>query len=175
MSGFGIARRFLAVTAALLVAGWATTAPAQETKNEEPKKEKNILEMAKDSGNLKTFARLVEAAGLTATFTGKEAHTVFAPTDEAFQKLGQAKLDELLKPENKAQLQKILKHHVLAGKHNAAEIKGMKTAKTLSGGNVKIEVKDANVMIDQGKVTKADAMASNGVIHIIDTVLMPAN
>ncbi|MBW7904203.1 MAG: fasciclin domain-containing protein [Phycisphaerae bacterium] len=171
MFGTSVVQKVMVMIAA---AAFSTSvAVAQEVHKEQPKP-KNIVELAKDSGNLKTFVKLIEAADLASTFSGKGPYTVFAPTDEAFKKLGQAKLDEWMKPENKAKLQKILKNHVLEGHKAAADIKAMKTAKTLAGTEIKISIKDNHVMIEGAKVVKADTEAGNGVIHIVDTVLMPA-
>jgi uncharacterized surface protein with fasciclin (FAS1) repeats len=115
----------------------------------------------------------VKAAGLVETLQGKGPFTVFAPTDEAFAKLPVGTVEDLLKPENKAKLVSILTYHVVAGSVSSAQVVKMTSAKTVEGRSVKISTKDGSVMIDNAKVVKADVMASNGVIHVIDTVLLP--
>ena len=155
----------------MVLAGWTGLSLAQEKKPEQPKP-KDIVEVAKNTDDLKTFSKLLESAGLVETLKGKGPYTVFAPTDDAFSKLGK-RLEELQKPENKAELQGILKNHVLEGRHAAADIKKMKSAKTLAGERVMIRVKDDVVMVDKAKVAKADTEAANGLIHVVDVVLMP--
>lgn len=146
--------------------------PPKKPDKPEPPKAKNIVDTAKQN-KLTTFCTLVEKAGLAETLNGKGPYTVFAPTDEAFNKLGKERLENLQKPENKAELQRILKNHVLAAEKHAAEIQKMKEAETLAGTKLLITVKDNVVMIEAAKVTKADIKAGNGLIHEIDTVLMP--
>ncbi len=166
-----LVRRWLPVATIVVLAGWTGLSLAQE-KKPDPPKPKDVVEVAKDAGDLKTFCKLLDAAGLVDTLKGKGPYTVFAPTDGAFKKLGK-KLDELQKPENKAELQRVLKNHVLDGRKNAADLKAMKLVKTLAGEELKITVKNDVVMIDVAKVTKADTEASNGLIHQIDAVLVP--
>jgi uncharacterized surface protein with fasciclin (FAS1) repeats len=136
-------------------------------------KPKDIVTTAVSAGNFKTLAKALEAAGLVETLKGKGPYTVFAPTDEAFAKLPKETLESLLKPENKEKLAGILKYHVVAGQTLAKDVVKLKEAKTVQGGNVKIEVKDGNVFVDGAKVTKTDIVTSNGVIHVIDTVILP--
>jgi transforming growth factor-beta-induced protein len=167
-----LVRRWLPVATIVVLAGWTGLSLAQE-KKPEPPKPKDIVDVAKDTSNLKTFCKLLESAGLVDTLKGKGPYTVFAPTDEAFKKLGK-ELDELQKPENKAKLQRILKNHVLEGRKNAADVKAMKSAKSLAGEELKITVKNDVVMIEGAKVTKVDTDASNGLIHVVDAVLVPA-
>ncbi len=120
-----------------------------------------------------TLVAAVKAAGLVETLKGQGPFTVFAPTDEAFAKLPKETLESLLKPENKDQLKAILTYHVVAGKVMAADVVKLKDAKTVNGKSVTIEVADGGVKIDGAKVTKTDIACSNGVIHIIDTVILP--
>jgi uncharacterized surface protein with fasciclin (FAS1) repeats len=167
-----LVRRWLPVATIVVLAGWTGLSLAQE-KKPEPPRPKDIVDVAKDTSDLKTFCRLLESAGLVDTLKGKGPYTVFAPTDEAFKKLGK-ELDELQKLENKAKLQRILKNHVLEGRKSAADVKAMKSAKTLAGEELKITAKNDVVMIDAAKVTKADTDASNGLIHVVDAVLVPA-
>ncbi|HSB87849.1 MAG TPA: fasciclin domain-containing protein, partial [Ilumatobacteraceae bacterium] len=108
------------------------------------------------------------------TLKGKGPFTVFAPTDEAFAKLPAGTLADLLKPENKAKLVSILTYHVVPGKVMASQVTGLKSAKTVNGQSVTISVVDGKVMIDEAHVVKTDIATSNGVIHVIDTVLLPA-
>ncbi len=166
-------RRGLWTTAAVMLAlaGWTSASMAQEQKPEAPKP-KDIVAVAGQQSNLKTFSKLLESSGLVETLKGKGPYTVFAPADEAFKKLG-TRLDELQKPEQKAELLRILKHHVLEGRKTAADVGNLKSAKTLAGGQVTITVKDDVVMVDTAKVAKADIEATNGLIHVIDTVLTP--
>ena len=135
--------------------------------------EKDIVDTAVAAGQFKTLAAALGAAGLIETLKGKGPFTVFAPTDDAFAKLPPGTVEGLLKPENKAKLTAILTYHVVAGKVTAADVVKLKDAKTVNGATVKITVNGKTVMINDAKVTKADIVASNGVIHVIDTVLLP--
>jgi uncharacterized surface protein with fasciclin (FAS1) repeats len=145
--------------------------PAERGKKvEPPAKEKDIVDTAKADATLKTFCKLLEAAGLEKELKEKGPFTVFAPTDAAFEKLGKEKVDELMKPENKAELKKFLLHHLVRGKHMAKDLEGQKELKTMSG-EVKVTVKDGKVTIDTAEIVKADLAASNGVIHHIDATL----
>ena len=125
------------------------------------------------AGGFNTLVAAIKAAGLVDTLKGAGPFTVFAPTDAAFAKLPAGTLESLLKPENKAKLVKILTYHVVAGKVMAADVVKLKSAKTVEGESVTIKVVNGTVMVDKAKVTKTDIEASNGVIHVIDTVLMP--
>ena len=125
------------------------------------------------AANFNTLAAALKAADLIDTLKGPGPFTVFAPTDEAFAKLPAGALDDLLKPENKAKLQKILKYHVVSGKVMAASVMKLRSAKTVQGQNVSVKKMNGAVMIDGATVTKTDIVASNGVVHVIDTVLMP--
>ena len=133
----------------------------------------DIVDTAVSAGMFKTLVAAVQAAGLVDTLKGDGPFTVFAPTDEAFAKLPAGTVENLLKPENKAMLVKILTYHVVAGKVAAADVVKLKSAKTVQGQTVKIKAKGGKVMINKSNVVKADIMTSNGVIHVIDTVLMP--
>ena len=134
---------------------------------------KDIVDTAVAAGNFKTLVAAVKAAGLVDTLKGKGPFTVFAPTDEAFAKLPAGTVEELLKPENKKKLTDILTYHVVAGKVMAADVKTME-AKTVQGSSAAIKVADGKVTIDKANVVKTDIEASNGVIHVIDAVIMPA-
>lgn len=156
-------RKFCLVLAALLLA-----LPAMAADNG-----KDIVDTAMAAGQFNTLAKALQAAGLVDTLKGKGPFTVFAPTDDAFAKLPAGTLDDLLKPENKEKLKSILLYHVVSGKVTAAKVMKMKSAKTLNGQEVKISVSDGKVMVNDATVVKPDVMASNGVIHVIDTVLLP--
>jgi len=134
---------------------------------------KDIVDTAIAAGSFNTLAKALTAAGLVDTLKGKGPFTVFAPTDDAFAKLPAGTLDDLLKPENKEKLKGILTYHVASGKVKAAVVTKRKTIKTLNGQQLKITVKDGTVMVDNAKITKADIMCSNGVIHVIDAVVLP--
>jgi uncharacterized surface protein with fasciclin (FAS1) repeats len=125
------------------------------------------------AGNFNTLVAAVKAAGLVDTLKGPGPFTVFAPTDEAFAKLPSGTLENLLKTENKQRLQSILKYHVIAGKVLARDVVKLDSAKTVQGQSVAIKTTNGTVMIDNAKVTKPDIAASNGVIHVVDTVILP--
>ncbi len=136
---------------------------------------KTILETAAAAGSFKTLAAALHAAGLTEALSGHGPFTVFAPTDEAFAKLPEGTVESLLKPENKAKLQAILKYHVVAGQVGALAAISAKSAATLQGSSVHITVDDGKVKINQATVVKPDVETSNGIIHVIDSVLLPAS
>ncbi len=133
---------------------------------------KDIVAVASSAQNFKTLVAAVRAAGLVETLQGKGPFTVFAPTDEAFAKLPAGTVEDLLKPENKEKLVAILKYHVLPGKFLAADVKTME-AKTAEGQSVKLKVSDEGVTVDNARVVKTDLLAENGVIHVIDSVILP--
>ena len=132
----------------------------------------DIVAVATSTGSFKTLVAAVKAAGLVETLQGKGPFTVFAPTDEAFSKLPAGTVDDLLKPENKDKLVAILTYHVVPGKVMAADVKTM-MVKTVNGKELSIKVDDGKVTVNGAKVIKTDVAASNGVIHVIDTVLLP--
>ncbi len=138
------------------------------------KKGGDIVDTAVSAGMFNTLVAAVKAAGLVETLKGDGPFTVFAPTDEAFAKLPAGTVENLLKPENKDLLVKILTYHVVSGKVMAADVVKLKSAKTVQGQLVKIKVKKGGVTLNKTtKVVKTDIMTSNGVIHVIDSVLMP--
>jgi len=141
---------------------------------EHPASPDGIVAIAASAGNFTTFLAAVEAAGLEEKLNSKGPFTVFAPTDEAFAKLPKGKLEDLLKPANKAQLAGLLACHVVPGMIMAEDCKTMK-ATNVSGQDLSIKVTDDGVTVDGAKVVKADLVASNGVIHAIDTVIVPAS
>jgi uncharacterized surface protein with fasciclin (FAS1) repeats len=134
---------------------------------------KNIVETAVAAGDFKTLVTALKAAGLVDTLNGPGPFTVFAPTDAAFAKLPAGTVQDLLKPENKEKLVAILTYHVVAGDVTAKDVVKLTEAKTLNGKDVKISVQGGKVMINDATVVKADIACSNGVIHVIDSVLIP--
>jgi len=138
-----------------------------------PLPSKDIVDTAVSAGNFKTLTTALKAAGLVETLKGKGPFTVFAPTDGAFAKLPAGTVDSLLKPENKQKLTAILTYHVVAGNIKAADVVKLTSAKTLNGESVTIKTAGGMVMINDATVVKADITATNGTIHVIDTVLMP--
>jgi uncharacterized surface protein with fasciclin (FAS1) repeats len=131
---------------------------------------KDIVDTAVAAGSFKTLAAALQAAGLVDTLKGKGPFTVFAPTDEAFAKIPKADLDALLK--DKAKLTKVLTYHVVPGKVMAKDVAGLKQAKTVEGQSIRIDT-SAGVKVDGANVVKPDMEASNGVIHVIDSVILP--
>ena len=135
--------------------------------------QKDIVDTAVAAGSFNTLAAALKAAGLVDTLKGKGPFTVFAPTDEAFAKLPVGTIDDLLKPENKDKLVSILTYHVVPGAVDSAKVAKMTSAKTVQGKSVKITAIGGSVMVDGAKVIKADVHASNGIIHVIDSVILP--
>ena len=135
--------------------------------------DKTIVEVAVGSDDFETLVAAVKAADLVETLSGKGPFTVFAPTDEAFGKLPKGTVEELVKPENKDKLSAILKYHVVAGKIMAADVVKLKNAETVQGGKVRIRVKDGKVRVNKANVVKTDIACKNGVIHVIDAVILP--
>ena len=138
-----------------------------------PAPKRDIVDTAVAAGSFKTLAAALKAADLIDALKGAGPFTVFAPTDEAFRKLPAGTVEDLLKPENKAKLQSILKYHVVSGKVLAKQVLKMNTAPTLDGQSINIRVNNGMVMVNDATVTKADIRCSNGVIHVIDSVLLP--
>ena len=134
---------------------------------------RDIVDTAVAAGSFKTLAKALAAADLVQTLKGPGPFTVFAPTDEAFAKLPAGTIEMLLKPENKAKLQRILTYHVVAGKVMASEVVKMRSAKAVSGDTIAIAMRDSVVMVDNAQVVKTDIAVSNGVIHVIDAVILP--
>ena len=134
---------------------------------------KDIVDTAVGAGSFKTLVAAVQAAGLVETLKGAGPFTVFAPTDEAFAKLPAGTVESLLKPENKEKLVAVLTYHVVPGKVMAADVVKLTEAPTVQGSKAKVKVADGTVMIDNAKVVKTDIETSNGVIHVIDAVILP--
>ena len=137
------------------------------------KKQSDIVDTAVAAGSFNTLAAALEAGGLVETLKGDGPYTVFAPTDEAFAKLPDGTLEMLLLPENKDKLVEILTYHVVAGKVTAVEVVTLQTATTANGSDVAIRVVDDTVFINDSRVVATDIGASNGVIHVVDTVILP--
>jgi transforming growth factor-beta-induced protein len=137
--------------------------------------QKDVVDTAVSAGSFKTLVAAVKAAGLVETLKGEGPFTVFAPTDEAFAKLPAGTVESLLKPENKAKLQAILTYHVVPGKVMAADVVKLSGAVTVQGQQVDIAVADGTVTVDKAKVLKTDIACSNGVIHVIDSVILPSD
>lgn len=135
--------------------------------------EKDIVETAVAAGSFKTLAKALEAADLVSTLKGAGPFTVFAPTDDAFAKLPAGTVENLLKPENKDTLRRILTYHVVPGKVMASGVVKLKSAKAVSGDTITVAANGSDVTVDAARVVKTDIAASNGVIHVIDTVIIP--
>lgn len=160
------ARNMIAAVALVAMSSYAIAAS-------HAKATKDIVDTAVGAGSFTTLVTAVKAAGLVDTLKGKGPFTVFAPTDEAFAKLPKGTVENLLKPENKAKLAAILTYHVVPGKILSKDIAGKKTdVKTVQGSKLSVDA-TSGVKVDKASVTKADLMTSNGVIHVIDTVVMP--
>jgi uncharacterized surface protein with fasciclin (FAS1) repeats len=134
---------------------------------------KDIVDTVVAAGNFKTLAKALQAAGLVETLKGAGPFTVFAPTDEAFAKLPAGTIENLLKPENKEKLTAILTYHVVAGKATATDVTSMTSAKTVQGKELRLSTSDGKVRVNDANVIRADIVSSNGVIHVIDAVLLP--
>ncbi len=169
----------LSVVAILLAASSAAVAGKKCAKHSvttvayEKETKMDIVDTAVKAGSFKTLAAALKAAGLMDTLKGKGPFTVFAPSDEAFAKLPAGTVETLLEPDNKDKLAAILTYHVVAGKVMAADVVKLSKAKTVQGSEVKIRVADGKVMVNDANVGKTDIACGNGVIHVIDTVLLP--
>jgi uncharacterized surface protein with fasciclin (FAS1) repeats len=155
----------IAATALVIVATASTRTSGQA--------QKDIVDTAVAAGSFNTLATALTAAGLIDTLRGAGPFTVFAPTDAAFAKLPAGTVESLLKPENKAKLVRLLTYHVVPGKVMAADVVKVTSAKAVSGDTITVTAKDGVVTVDKARVVKTDIAASNGVIHVIDSVIMP--
>jgi uncharacterized surface protein with fasciclin (FAS1) repeats len=164
-------RLLILIVAALSAAALAAGAGARTEGAAPPKK--NIVQTAVAAGQFKTLVKLVKRAGLAGALSGKTQLTVFAPTDAAFAKVPQATLNALLK--NKAQLRTVLLYHVVKGRVPAAKVTMMTSAVTLAKQSIAFSVKDGAVFVNDAKVVKANIATKNGIIHVIDTVLIPSS
>jgi len=161
----------VAVLVVVLAVGVATATAGRATTSGTKMGEKNLVQTAIAAGQFKTLASLLQKAGLAGALEGKGPFTVFAPTDAAFDKVPKATLASLAK--NKMKLRAVLLYHVVKGKVTAAQAMKLQSAKTLEGKSVSIRVSGGKVLVGGATVTKADVMASNGVIHVINKVLIP--
>jgi uncharacterized surface protein with fasciclin (FAS1) repeats len=159
----------VALGALALAMGLATSNPALRAQS------KDVVDTAVAAGSFKTLAKALEAADLVGTLKGAGPFTVFAPTDDAFAKLPAGTLESLLKPENKQKLRRILTYHVVPGKVMASEVVKLNQAEAVSGDTIAIVTKDGGVTVAGARVTGTDVPASNGVIHVIDAVILPKN
>ena len=159
------------ISSLMLVGAFAVGLTVMAVGAAEHHADKDIVETAVAAGTFKTLATALEATGLVETLKGTGPFTVFAPTDEAFAKLPAGTLEALLKDTEK--LKSILLYHVVAGKVMAKDVVKLKSAKTVQGSSAKISLSDGKVMVDEANVVTADIKASNGVIHVIDSVILP--
>lgn len=164
--GFGLA-------AVLLGLSCVSSVRAADTCSATAHKHKDIVDTAVAAGSFKTLAAALGAAGLVDTLKSQGPFTVFAPTDAAFANLPKGTVEGLLKPENRDKLVKILTYHVVPGRVTASDVVKLSKAKTVEGSEAKVTVSQGNVMIDNAKVVQTDIPASNGVIHVIDAVILP--
>jgi uncharacterized surface protein with fasciclin (FAS1) repeats len=168
-----IRKAFISTAACLALAAAALSSPAALAGESTSAASTDVLAAAKQTGQFNTLVTAIEAAGLSATLAGNGPFTVFAPTDEAFAKLPPGTVEDLLKPENKDKLVKVLTYHVVAGKAlSEDELKRTRNAGTVAGADVRTALVRGRLRVNEARVT-ADVKASNGVIHVIDRVLIP--
>jgi len=160
-------KTILTFTSLAVVGMMAATSPVRA---QHPK---DIVDTAVAAGSFNTLAKALTAADLVTTLNGPGPFTVFAPTDEAFAKLPAGTVENLLKPENKAMLRRVLTYHVVPGRVTAADVVKVSFAKAVSGDTLSIKADGSAVTVNNSKVVKTDIAASNGVIHVVDTVLLP--
>ena len=150
-----------------------STAHAQDAATETATAPKDIVDTAVESGKFQTLVKLINASGLAAKLKAKGPYTVFAPSEKAFKKVAESDLKALLLPENKTKLQSLLKSHVLPGKLMAADVVKLTKSKTAQGTEVVIKASGETVTVNGSKIVKTDIECVNGVIHVVDTVIMP--
>lgn len=161
------------VALALTACGGESTPAAQDPTTAATVSQSDIVDTANGAGQFKTLLAAVKAADLESTLRSAGPFTVFAPTDEAFAKLPAGTVESLLKPENKEKLKAVLTYHVVSGKVTSSEASGLTKAKTVNGQELTLSTAGGGLKIDAASVVKADIMASNGVIHVIDAVVLP--
>ena len=161
------------LTAALMAVALFASLSAIAGGHKAHSKKGDLIDVAVSAGQFNTLAAALEAADLIETLKEDGPFTVFAPTDEAFAQLPEGTVESLLKPENRNQLVAILTYHVVPGKVMAADVVKLNEAKTVNGADVAIKVEDGNVRINEATVVATDVDASNGVIHVIDKVILP--
>jgi uncharacterized surface protein with fasciclin (FAS1) repeats len=160
-------KTMVTLTSLALIAVTAVVVPARAQQT------RDIVDTAVAAGSFTTLAKALTAADLVTTLKGPGPFTVFAPTDEAFAKLPPGTLDNLLNPENKAMLRRVLTYHVIPGKVLTADVVKVSTVKAVSNDTLPIKVSGSTVRVDEARVVKTDIAATNGVIHVIDAVLLP--
>ncbi|MEN8774965.1 MAG: fasciclin domain-containing protein [Akkermansiaceae bacterium] len=161
------------ITTAIIAAAAVLLPLTAQADHHGKKPTKSVVEIAVGAEDFSTLVAAVKAAGLVEALSGDGPFTIFAPTNAAFAKLPKETVASLLKPENKGKLGAILKYHVVAGKVMAADVKPGKV-KTLNGAKAKIAIKNGKVTIDKANIVKTDIVGTNGVIHVIDSVILPA-
>ena len=164
--------RIRSTVAALAVVALAVVAALVPTASAAPRAQDTVVETAVAAGQFKTLTMLLKRAGLVSTLQKPGPYTVFAPTDAAFKKVPKATINALL--QDRAMLKAVLLYHVVAGKVPAAKVVKLRSAKTANGASVRIRVSGSNVFVNGAMVTKPDVMASNGVIHVVNRVLIPS-
>ena len=167
--------RSLGIVAATLAVLLVANAAFAQCCARSSKATKDIVDVAQSAGQFNTLVAAVKAAGLVEALKGEGPLTVFAPTDEAFAKLPAGTIESLLKPENRSRLQAILTYHVVAGKLDAAHVVKSSSATTLNGQRIDFKTEGDTVMVDQARVVATDIMATNGIIHVIDSVILPSS
>jgi uncharacterized surface protein with fasciclin (FAS1) repeats len=162
-------------TIVALVAILAVSLPAQAQHMASSTYDKDIVETAMAAGQFNTLLAAAQAAGLVDVLQSEGPFTVFAPTDEAFAKLPEGTVEELLKPENRDKLAAILTYHVVSGKLMAEDVVGMSELESVQGDMLEVSLKNGKAYIDDAQIIKTDISASNGVIHVIDSVVLPGD
>ena len=157
---------------ALVAAAFLAMAPIAN-QNDKDQSQNNIVELASGNDDLSTLVAAVQAAGLVETLSGEGPFTVFAPTNAAFDALPEGTLESLLQPENRDTLVEILTYHVVAGEVMSTDLSDGMMAETVEGSQITISINDGGVSINDANVVAADVEASNGVVHVIDSVIMP--
>jgi uncharacterized surface protein with fasciclin (FAS1) repeats len=157
----------------LLIGLFVSQIGCNETAKKHSMWQKDIIDTAVSAGDFSTLVTAIKAADLVETLKGEGPFTVFAPTDEAFAKLPSGTVENLLKPENKQKLSSILTYHVVPGKVMASDVVNLSHANTVNGQSLMIKTSHEVVMVNNAQVTKTDIDCSNGIIHVIDTVLLP--
>jgi uncharacterized surface protein with fasciclin (FAS1) repeats len=157
----------------MTLAGLALSVGLAGSATAESMPDKDIVDTAVSAGSFKTLVAAVQAAGLVDTLKSEGPLTVFAPTDEAFAKLPAGTVENLLKPENKEKLVAVLTYHVVPGRVTSEKVAGLSSAKTVNGQELRISSRDGGVMIDDARVTAVDIATTNGIIHVIDSVILP--
>src|SRR5690349_18814620 len=166
---------FLVPALVLAACGETNSKPPQDTTSTtNAMASGDIVETAEKAGQFKTLLAAVKAADLEATLKDKGPYTVFAPTDEAFSKLPAGTVESLLKPENKGKLKAVLTYHVVPGSVMAADAVKLKAAKTVNGKELPLDASSGSLKVGSAKVAKADIVATNGVIHVVDAVILPS-